>query len=635
LTFVDTWEEANVLFVARYKKDMLRLPKILLISHSPNANKVCDKRSLLENAVEKVWGAKETFQRVLPYSFVGQKTVEQNTAKMQLFPAAQWICKPTNQFGGNGIFMVDQATVDTIKPGYIVQHYIAEPLLNDGYKFDIRAYVLVGSDGSLWYDTENIHTRTCNVKYDSKNADLDAHITATHRGATSKNILLTPALQQYLPAIHTFIESLAPLFSLLDTRDTRITHVKHFHLLGLDLMLLGDGTPKLIEVNANPGPCQSYDQIAEIVARAALFPSSLSTVKGLRPLAWWPTLLLQNPALRLYLSPKMGHATTELHEKRKACITAVAATYNTTVKFVDGWEDADVIWKGRSQGLTASKFPQLRAVNVLPHHTNLTNKALLVKTGTRVFGTELWNTLHPATRVVALQQLGNSSNSPAFAEAYPHTETSDPLWLVKPAVGFKGANIELVKSSAVETTLQRLAAKAGRKSASVVVQRYLAYPGTLDDVQRKFDIRIYCLVTPVGVTFHPCRKLRVCPNAYNVADTDINAHLTNVSIHGKSEVTYRSGKDTPQYLSQYAAPVDALLLQLKPLLTRASLNWGARTCGYQMFGLDIMCARESTDAPYKAWLLEVNANPGCSDPEVWQELIEMQCKALWDPFNIL
>ena len=57
---------------------------------------------------------------------------------------AAFICKPQNGCQGRGIFLTrrPQKTLK-LTDRYIVQQYIARPLLIDGFKFDLRIYVLV------------------------------------------------------------------------------------------------------------------------------------------------------------------------------------------------------------------------------------------------------------------------------------------------------------------------------------------------------------------------------------------------------------------------------------------------------------------------------------------------------------
>lgn len=58
---------------------------------------------------------------------------------------AIWIVKPTSLFGGQGMRLTESLDDIPRAPGYLVQRYVANPLLIDGKKSHIRLYLLIAS----------------------------------------------------------------------------------------------------------------------------------------------------------------------------------------------------------------------------------------------------------------------------------------------------------------------------------------------------------------------------------------------------------------------------------------------------------------------------------------------------------
>jgi hypothetical protein len=56
-----------------------------------------------------------------------------------------WIVKPTASSRGRGIYLVEDISEIPMDEHCVVSRYITNPLLINGYKFDLRIYVLISS----------------------------------------------------------------------------------------------------------------------------------------------------------------------------------------------------------------------------------------------------------------------------------------------------------------------------------------------------------------------------------------------------------------------------------------------------------------------------------------------------------
>ena len=85
-----------------------------------------------------------------------------------------YIFKPTSASCGKGIKVIGPKTQVTRKTGYVVSQYISNPHLIDGFKYDLRIYVLVTSYRPLkvWLSSKGF-ARFCIEKYSNENVDID------------------------------------------------------------------------------------------------------------------------------------------------------------------------------------------------------------------------------------------------------------------------------------------------------------------------------------------------------------------------------------------------------------------------------------------------------------------------------
>ncbi|KAM5129645.1 tubulin polyglutamylase TTLL5 isoform 2-T2 [Mantella aurantiaca] len=78
-----------------------------------------------------------------------------------------WIVKPVASSRGRGVYLVNSPSQISLEDNILVSRYISNPLLIDGFKFDVRLYVLITSyDPLVIYLYEEGLTRFATVRYD-------------------------------------------------------------------------------------------------------------------------------------------------------------------------------------------------------------------------------------------------------------------------------------------------------------------------------------------------------------------------------------------------------------------------------------------------------------------------------------
>ena len=105
---------------------------------------------------------------VFPFDYDRFEMIRENADKNSL-----WIYKPSNSACGRGIKMIKKDTPVKNKKDALVSEYIANPHLINGFKYDLRIYVLVTS-----YDPLRIYmfkeglTRFATYPYTTKIKDI-------------------------------------------------------------------------------------------------------------------------------------------------------------------------------------------------------------------------------------------------------------------------------------------------------------------------------------------------------------------------------------------------------------------------------------------------------------------------------
>jgi hypothetical protein len=197
------------------------------------------------------------------------------------------------------------------------------------------------------------------------------------------------------------------------------------------------------------------------------------------------------------------------------------------------------------------------------------------------------------------------------------------LWIVKPGENTnRGTGIFVTNK--VEKVISEVseALRPGSKH-TYIVQKYLEKPFLIK--KRKFDIRLYTLVTCINgvfqAYFYKEGYLRTASKNYNPNDLENKfIHLTNDAIQNKCEDYGKfeggnkmSYNDFQRYLDSIKANVnfiEGVLPSIKKIVqdsikaTWKKLNSERRLLNFEIFGYDFLL-----DSNLKPWLLEVNTNP--------------------------
>ncbi|XP_049554777.1 probable tubulin polyglutamylase TTLL9 isoform X2 [Orcinus orca] len=212
-------------------------------------------------------------------------------------PGITWIMKPVARSQGKGIFLFrrlkdimdwkkatrssDDQKDDIPVENYVAQHYIENPYLIGGRKFDLRVYVLVMSYMPLraWLYRDGF-ARFSNTRFTLNSIDDQyVHLTNVAVQKTSPDYhpkkgckWMLQRFRQYLASKHgpTAVET---LFSDMDNIFIRslqsvqkvIISDKHcFELYGYDILIDQDLKPWLLEVNASPSLTASSQEDYEL-----------------------------------------------------------------------------------------------------------------------------------------------------------------------------------------------------------------------------------------------------------------------------------------------------------------------------------------------------------------------------------
>ncbi|OWF40312.1 Protein polyglycylase TTLL10 [Mizuhopecten yessoensis] len=293
-----------------------------LVNHIPNGNLLTNKLGLLNSLQEyervtlstKGRPPRLRFTDFVPETYRLDEAKDKEEFLKMYQDGELWICKPTGLNQGKGIFIIrsydeiiklleervhkkEQAQKGT-KPlmTRVVQRYINNPMLLDGRKFDIRAYMLIGSTVPFLVLYHKGYVRLCCTKYDTNDTSLMTHLTNQFVQKKDPNYKENKedsawSMDKFNDYVNEKIKPQANLeqdwvYNTLTKQMQKImihcfnsvkhkltTRLGYFDLFGLDFMVDQDMKVWLIEVNVNPAlhcNCSALKEVIPLVVEETL-----------------------------------------------------------------------------------------------------------------------------------------------------------------------------------------------------------------------------------------------------------------------------------------------------------------------------------------------------------------------------
>ena len=287
------------------------------VNFLPGMKDVCNKKPLYRrlNRAKKMLDDPHLF--FFPRTYVLPEDYEELDEALACKKPKTFICKPDGGAQGAGIFLLRTGHDHKLQSGdkYIVQRYIHKPFLLDGFKFDLRLYVLVTSvDPLRCYLFNDGLARFCTQRYaapSSKNMEqVYMHLTNYSLNKFNKTGFIKSSengeensskrsVQTVMEQIRALGHDTNAIWRDMETLCLRTLAVKWPHLwytyhatvvneegpsmgfqiIGVDVMFDHQLRPFLLETNN--GPSFNMDQDVDRDIKLVLVEQALSMVKTL------------------------------------------------------------------------------------------------------------------------------------------------------------------------------------------------------------------------------------------------------------------------------------------------------------------------------------------------------------------
>ena len=264
------------------------------INHFPYSKQILGNKAELASILQSNPHI-DDFDSFFPPSYILPGDRDALFKAMKARPNVAFIAKPPEGSCGHGIKIVTFADFYTIHREAVVSEYVARPLTIDGFKFDLRIYVLVTSfaplrafvyrDGLARFATESYSVGKENVYSQLTNATLNRHgrnwsddfkwklsdllLELEHRLNRSQDEIMGKILRTVSQTLALVQPSMVP------TKRTSTIN-PFFELYGFDLLLDRDFNMWLLEINTNPS--MSFEEEADYQVKGPLLANVLSIV---------------------------------------------------------------------------------------------------------------------------------------------------------------------------------------------------------------------------------------------------------------------------------------------------------------------------------------------------------------------
>lgn len=266
--------------------------KLQSINHFPYSKQILGNKAELTQIIQRNPNI-NMFEYFYPKTYILPRDRDVLYRVMKSNPSKQYISKPPTGSCGHGIKLVNFSDFYSIQHGSVVSEYISRPLCIDGFKFDLRIYVLVTSwaplrafickEGLARFATESYSTVTENPFSHLTNATLnkqgehwcsdfkwkltDLLNEVNHRFKRSQGEIMNAIIAVVSQALALVQPTMAP--------DKRYgVDCPFFELYGFDVLLDRDFNAYLLEINTYPS--LNTDEEVDYEVKAPMVCQALS-----------------------------------------------------------------------------------------------------------------------------------------------------------------------------------------------------------------------------------------------------------------------------------------------------------------------------------------------------------------------